>query len=308
MKNLKRSLLALGLICMIASLAYAQAPPPPPKAKTKVMTVVGSDDDGEKNLRIEIKKKDDLNLVKVWETRDGEDVLVKEFETDDLDELHEELGEYNVYFHDDDDDNTFFYSRGKAGKHGKHIQKWIKDGKAPHMEFFGQPRAWLGVGMQDLNEQLGDYFDVKDGQGTLVESVIEDSPAEKTGIKAGDVIIRMDELDIEGSGDVIEFVRGKEIGDEIEVTVKRKGKKKTFKVELGERETEDLAWSMHDDDNVWSMRTPKALKRYRMAPDTDHEILLERLHEDGNSEKIEEMRADIEEIKALLEELRNEQK
>ena len=52
--------------------------------------------------------------------------------------------------------------------------------------FMARPR--LGIEAEDLNDQLGTYFGAPDGEGILVRSVNSDSPAQKAGIKAGDVI------------------------------------------------------------------------------------------------------------------------
>lgn len=55
-----------------------------------------------------------------------------------------------------------------------------------NLTFLGRPR--LGIEAEDLNDQLGAYFGAPDGEGILVRSVNADSPAQKAGIKAGDVI------------------------------------------------------------------------------------------------------------------------
>lgn len=95
-------------------------------------------------------------------------------------------------------------------------------------------RGWLGVELQDLSEQLGEYFKVKDGNGALVSSVQKDSPAEKGGLKAGDVIVMLNGKDVGDSDELIKLMCKTEPGDEVTVSVLRNGKKKTMKVTLGE--------------------------------------------------------------------------
>src|ERR1700682_30856 len=51
---------------------------------------------------------------------------------------------------------------------------------------------YLGVQVESVGRQLGEYFGIKDGEGILIKSVEKNSPAEKAGLKAGDVIIRAD--------------------------------------------------------------------------------------------------------------------
>ena len=57
----------------------------------------------------------------------------------------------------------------------------------------------MGVNLDDLNEQMGEYFGVEGGKGALVTEVVEDSPAAKAGLKAGDVIVKLGEKDIDSS-------------------------------------------------------------------------------------------------------------
>ena len=53
-------------------------------------------------------------------------------------------------------------------------------------------RGWLGVGIQDLTSKLREYYDVPEGEGVLVVQVYKGDPAEKGGIKYGDVITAVD--------------------------------------------------------------------------------------------------------------------
>ena len=55
---------------------------------------------------------------------------------------------------------------------------------------FGAPM--LGIDAEDLSGQLGNYFGAPDGEGILVREVMPGTPAEKAGLKAGDVILRVD--------------------------------------------------------------------------------------------------------------------
>ena len=94
-------------------------------------------------------------------------------------------------------------------------------------------RGRLGVRLQGLTDQLGDYFGIEGGDGALVTSVTEDSPAATAGIQAGDVIVAVDSKSVEGPGDVARAVRGAEAGP-AEVTVIRDGQRRSFTVTLEE--------------------------------------------------------------------------
>ena len=58
--------------------------------------------------------------------------------------------------------------------------------------------SMLGIEAEGLNEQLGEYFGVK--EGVLVRSVAKGSPAEKAGIKAGDVLVKVDQTKVTSPG------------------------------------------------------------------------------------------------------------
>jgi C-terminal processing protease CtpA/Prc len=94
-------------------------------------------------------------------------------------------------------------------------------------------RGRLGVRLQDLSDQLGDYFGIEGGDGALVTSVTQDSPASTAGIQAGDVIVAVGSKSVKGPGDVARAVRGAEAGP-AEVTVIRDGQRRSFTVTLEE--------------------------------------------------------------------------
>lgn len=109
------------------------------------------------------------------------------------------------------------------------------------MEWLGLPHClsawmgsdiWLGVHTVDLTDQLAKYFDIKDGRGVLISEVVEDSPAQKAKLEAGDVIVKADGERIDDTSDLREAIDEHEEGQEMEVVVVRKGKEKTVKVTL----------------------------------------------------------------------------
>jgi serine protease Do len=74
--------------------------------------------------------------------------------------------------------------------------------------FFSR-RPMLGISADDLSGQLGSYFGAPDGEGVLVREVNSGSPAEKAGIKAGDVIIKVNGARVRTVGDLHEKLREK---------------------------------------------------------------------------------------------------
>ena len=95
-------------------------------------------------------------------------------------------------------------------------------------------RGRLGVGLQNLTDQLGDYFGVEGGAGALVTSVIEGSAADVAKVRAGDVIVLVGSTAVDGPGAVARAIREIESGP-VELTVVRRGERRTVTVQLEER-------------------------------------------------------------------------
>ena len=111
--------------------------------------------------------------------------------------------------------------------------------------------GYLGVSTQPLYPQLAERLDVDAKTGALVAEVVDDSPAKKAGLSAGDKRIEFQgQRDIAADGDVIVSVDGKRLtrtadladlisllapGTKVKLGVLREGKRRTVEVELGER-------------------------------------------------------------------------
>jgi len=107
------------------------------------------------------------------------------------------------------------------------------------LNFMSADKTWLGVQTMELTEQLRGYFGAAEGLGILIKEVVKDSPAEKAGLKAGDVIIKVADKKVRDLRDVRRAINYFDPGDEIEVKVLREKKEKTFKVKLEERKLKD---------------------------------------------------------------------
>lgn len=109
-----------------------------------------------------------------------------------------------------------------------------KDGKN-YLFYSGHGGGYLGVHLQELNKDLAGYFGVKEDEGVLILKVEEESPAEKAGLKSGDVILELDGKKVTDAGKVSKVVSAYEKGDEIKIKIVRHKKGQNIKVELGER-------------------------------------------------------------------------
>jgi serine protease Do len=88
--------------------------------------------------------------------------------------------------------------------HGEALEGWPLDGRAIVLNA-GGPR--LGVAVLPLSDQLREYFGVESGKGVLASSVTQGSPAERAGIRAGDVIVSVAGTDVDSVGDVASALR-----------------------------------------------------------------------------------------------------
>lgn len=162
-------------------------------------------------------------------------------------------------------------------------------------------RGYLGVGIQDLNDQLGDYFGVKDGDGVLITEVMEDSPAEKAGLKAGDVIVGADDEDITDSEDIFDVLSDKEDGDTVSITYLRRGDKHTVPVEVTEK-----SYSLHNISLPnFNLQIPKApvIKGLGSAYlGKDYQLEMDDFHEEMQQlkEELQELRQDLTELEKKL--------
>ncbi len=96
------------------------------------------------------------------------------------------------------------------------------------------PRKTIGVQIQELNKDLADYFGVKDGTGLLIAEVTQGSPAEKAGLKVGDVLIEADGKKIEQAEDLIGMIQDKKKDEKITFTLIRNKKIKKIDVAIAQ--------------------------------------------------------------------------
>jgi serine protease Do len=99
-------------------------------------------------------------------------------------------------------------------------------------------RGWLGVLIQKITPELKDKLDLKDEKGALVADVVSGGPAEKAGLKRGDVIVSFDGKEIEEMNQLPYVVASTPVGKMVTVELIRKGKKNALQVEVGELKEE----------------------------------------------------------------------
>ena len=105
------------------------------------------------------------------------------------------------------------------------------------MEFGNVQNGILGISGGSLNSEFADKMGVNDTEGIYVDSVVEDSGAEKAGIKKGDIIKEIDNIKVSKFADLTGHIGAKRVGDKVSLKVSRDGSLKTIAVTLTRNET-----------------------------------------------------------------------
>lgn len=108
------------------------------------------------------------------------------------------------------------------------VQKVVADLK----EFGRVQRAILGVTITDINAELAEELKIDRIEGIYVTSVTDNGAAKEAGIKEGDVIIKIGKSDVSDVPQLQEQISKYRPGDEVDVTLLRKGEEKTFLIKF----------------------------------------------------------------------------
>lgn len=175
-----------------------------------------------------------------------------------------------------------------------------KKGEISLFRFGESAHGRIGATLWDLNEQLGEYFGLEDGEGALIAELDEDGPAYEAGLRAGDVIVEMDGEKIEDKEDVSDVLAHSEEGDKVRIEVVRKGSSQTFTVEVAEEE--EWFSSFHGEPGELRLHAP-------LIPDFEpflKQYEAEYLEEDEFREELEELREELKDLKKELGKLKEQ--
>lgn len=133
--------------------------------------------------------------------------------------------------------------------------------------------GWLGVTVQDLNDDLAAQFGLSGKEGALVAGVLKDGPAQKAGIREGDVIIRIDGNNISNVRELLSFIGKSEVGKRIKIGVIRDKKELNLDLEIGERPENIDALSAEVGSQGWrglvvEEINSKNARKYRIEVDS----------------------------------------
>ena len=129
--------------------------------------------------------------------------------------------------------------------------------------------GWLGISIQDLNEELAQYFGISDQQGALVVKVLKASPAEDAGFKEGDVIRKAAGKEVKDVRELLREIGKTEVGRVINLEIIREKRVLTLRVKIGQR-PEDFEEVLQASEKVWrgmevSELTSELARRYAIT-------------------------------------------
>ncbi len=105
---------------------------------------------------------------------------------------------------------------------------------------FGETkRGWLGVRIQDVTKEIAEVEKLDEARGALVASVAQDSPSDKAGVKAGDIILEFNGEKIQEMKELPIIVARTEVGKKVKVKIWRNKKEITKTITLGRLETSE---------------------------------------------------------------------
>ena len=102
-------------------------------------------------------------------------------------------------------------------------------------------RGYAGIGLQDIPAEMAEFFKLENNKGAVITDVMEDSPAEKAGLKKDDVIIQIGGKRVDDSQDVKNIIGFTAPDTEVEVTIIRDGKEKKVVLKVGSKQESELA-------------------------------------------------------------------
>ncbi|MHC4469100.1 MAG: Do family serine endopeptidase, partial [Planctomycetota bacterium] len=102
-------------------------------------------------------------------------------------------------------------------------------------------RGYVGIGMQPIDPEMVEFFNLQNSSGALITRVIEDGPAEKAGLKKDDVIIKIGKKNVEDTQDVFNIIGFTAPDTEVEFVIIRNGKEKKVTVKVGSKADSELA-------------------------------------------------------------------
>lgn len=97
--------------------------------------------------------------------------------------------------------------------------------------------GWIGVSIQDIDERLAQYFSLTTSEGVMVTQVLEGAPAEKAGIKDGDIILAVNKIKVRNTSALVKQISNAAIGKPVSLQIIRDKKNLDVLVTVAKRDS-----------------------------------------------------------------------
>ncbi len=160
-------------------------------------------------------------------------------------------------------------------------------------------RGWLGVSIQNLTPELSKSLGIKETEGALVAGVEKDSPADKAGLKRGDLIIQFGGKKVEDSTGLRNMVAGLAPGNKAEIKIVRDQKELTLTVTLGEFQEKKITKKIEYNNvlkGITVQELAPSLRDKLGIPENVNGVVVANISEDSPAQEVLQVRDVILEV------------
>ena len=151
----------------------------------------------------------------------------------------------------------------------KEILTQLKTGKVT--------RGWLGIMIQDITPELAQSFDIQETKGVIVADLVADGPAEKAGLKRGDVITRLNGREVDNAHGLSRMVASMAPDTTVTLQVIRDGKNREIKATIGTMPADGAEAAPAKKESTWGLTvqnlTPELAQRFEWDQ-TEHGVVI----------------------------------
>ncbi len=142
----------------------------------------------------------------------------------------------------------------------------VAKGILPQLKTGKVVRGWLGIMIQDLTPELSQSFGIEETKGVVVADIVADGPADKAGVKRGDIITGVNEKELENANSLSRYIASIPPDTPVTLHAIRDGKKKEIKVTIGTMPSETAEAPPVKKESVWGLTvqnlTPELAQRF----------------------------------------------
>jgi len=114
-------------------------------------------------------------------------------------------------------------------------------------------RGWLGVSVQDITEEIAKNMKLRDRNGALVADVFKGDPADKAGLKSGDIVTEVNGKKIKTTHELLMMIAGFRVGETIKIKILRDGQEKELSITVAERKEQAEIAATQDGGEAFGM-------------------------------------------------------